>query len=624
MSESITSAFRDIEKRLNIESTVTPLPKLSDNDWDFARIDRKYIGREIRNWSLIPFYPEIYLDNHPNKIMRAGRQTHKTTYAADKVASKALRNPGKEVTYVADNEAHKSMFSRQRFRRETLLANDNLRQFLPHGSRAAVDTIETVEEHGSVVYMKTDEGEYKNVEGGSNYYLCFDETQYHDLQFQHHATYSLTQTHGQFETLGIGGEAGSEWDSRWLSSDQRHWIYDDYSDYMDPGTGRVWKGQGWRHKLRFDTRGIIINTPEELKVILGGKWIAQNPDATEIRGYWLPQEIFASIPLTRSSAINEYQVQASVSVEWQEQEQPRSIYLSHCRGESYKAERRPITPEMIKACMRPYEYLSLLSAKEVRDIKNKHGNAVGILGGIDFGSSSTTPTTVLTVLIHWRKTKRFQLAWIEKIAQTDHSLDKAKHIAETFADYGIDIGVGDIGHAQDMIPIIQSGGRDSQDVPFKGLGSKFHSCRTTGQEIKPMMDIKQETDIRGTELARFEVDKTSIIQQFVDFLGWNVDCAHIREPWRELVPSDTAIKVPKLMIPYAKNWEVDFLIKEWIKLTRKDLEKVQDGEIENGKQRVKKEWNHPPDSMMSMIYCIVASNQYDPDQYRILPIKKRK
>lgn len=103
-----------------------------------------------------------------------------------------------------------------------------------------------------------------------------------------------------------------------------------------------------------------------------------------------------------------------------------------------------------------------------------------------------------------------------------------------------------------------------------------------------------------------------------------MDCAHIREPWRELTSGDTAVKVPKLMIPYAKNWEVDFLIKEWIKLTRKDLEKVQDGEIENGKQHVKKEWNHPPDSMMSMIYCIVASNQYDPDQYRILPIKRKK
>ena len=118
-----------------------------------------------------------------------------------------------------------------------MLANDKLKAFLPHGGRAAVDTLEVL--NGSVIYMVTDEGEYKNVEGKSNYYLVFDEAQYHDLQFLAHATYSLTQTHGQFETLGIGGEAGSDWDNRWISSDQRHWIYDDQSDYTDPSTGRV-------------------------------------------------------------------------------------------------------------------------------------------------------------------------------------------------------------------------------------------------------------------------------------------------------------------------------------------------------------------------------------------------
>lgn len=622
MTGTLGTELNKIKKRMTVQ-VVNILPKLHKNDWDWAVHDRPFIGRKKREWNLIPFYPHIYLDNHPNKTVRAGRQTHKTTYASDKVGSKATRNEGVEVTYVADNEPHKSAFSRQRFRRETLLANESLKQFLPHGNRAAVDTIELL--NFSVIYMVTDEGEYKNVEGKSNYYLVFDESQYHDLQFLSHATYSLTQTHGQFETLGIGGEAGSDWDNRWLSSDQRHWIYDDQSDYVDESTGRIWKGQGWRHKLRFDNSGVIINTPEELKTILAGKWVSQNPDATEIRGYWLPQEIFATIPLTRWSAIHEYQIPSNISIEWQEQNQPKSIYLSHCRGESYKAERRPITTEMVKACMRPYEYLSLLTSDEVRAIKQQYGNEVRILGGVDFGSSSTTPTTVLSILIHWRKSKRYQLAWIEKIAQTDHPYDKARHIAETFAAYKIDIGVGDIGHGQDMIPVIQSGGRDSNDVLFSGLGKGiFHSCRSTGQEIKPHMDIKQETEIEGTELARFEVDKTTIIQQFVDFIGWNVAVAHIREPWRELNRDETPITVPKLIIPYKNNWEVDFLVSEWVKLTRKDLEKVQEGDVENGKQRVKKEYNHPPDSMMSIIYCMVGDNNYDEGSFTIGRVRKKR
>ena len=618
----IDPALNAIDKRLHVEATLL-LPKLSNNDWDWARIDRVFIGKRVRNWDLIPFYPPIYLDNHPNKAVVAGRQTHKTTYGTDKVGSKATRNEGVEVTFVADNEPHKSAFSRQRFRRETMLANDKLKAYLPHGGRAAVDTLELL--NGSVIYMVTDEGEYKNVEGKSNYYLIFDECQYHDLQFLAHATYSLTQTHGQFETLGIGGEAGSDWDNRWISSDQRHWIYDDKSDYTDPSTGRVWEGQGWRHKLRFNNDGIIINTPEELKVILAGHWVAQNPDSTEIRGYWLPQEIFATIPLTRWSAINEYHVPSSISVEWQEQEQPKSIYLSHCRGLFYKAERRPITPEMVRACMRPYEYLPMLTGDEVKGLKAKYGNELRVLGGIDFGSSTVTPTTVLAILLHWRKSKRYQLAYIEKIAQTDHPYDKARHIAEKFAAYGVDIAVGDIGHGQDMVPVIQDGGRDSNDVPFSGLGKgTFYSCRTISDETKPMFDISPESEPEGDELGRFQVDKTTIIQQFVDFIGWKVDCAHVREPWRELTRDDTPIPIPKLMIPFKNNWDVDYLVKEWVKLTRKDLEKQQEGEAEDGRQRVRKEFNHPPDSMMAIIYCMVGDNNYDEGSFSISRVRRKR
>ena len=132
-----------IEKRMHAEAIVQ-LPKLHNTDWEFALHDRPFMGSVKRSFNLIPFYPPIYLDNHPNKCVLAGRQTHKTTYAADKVASKALRKAGKEVTYVADNEPHKSAFSRQRFRRETMLANDNLRQFLPHGGRAAKGVCSTV------------------------------------------------------------------------------------------------------------------------------------------------------------------------------------------------------------------------------------------------------------------------------------------------------------------------------------------------------------------------------------------------------------------------------------------------------------------------------------------------
>lgn len=475
----------------------------------------------------------------------------------------------------------------------------------------------------SVIYLRTDEQEYLGVEGGSNYYLVFDETQYHEFQFHAHATYSLTQTHGQFETLGIGGEAGSPWHDRWEQSDQRHWIYDDADDYLDKHTGRKWAGQHWRSQLQYDKHGFICNSESDLRGILSGNWVPQRPENTEVHGYWMPQELFARIPLTKFDAINKYLVTQTVSVEWQEQNNPKSIYLSHCRGQFYKAERRPITPAMVRACMEHYGYLSLLDGEQVTKLKRTYGNQIRVLGGVDFGSSTVSPTTYLAIIIHWRLSGRYQLAFIEPIAQTDHPYDKAKHIATRLLDFSVDLAVGDIGHGQDMVPIIQEGGRDSLDNKFAGVGkSKFWSCRTMGDETKPQMRITQETDARGTEIARVQIDKTTTIQQFVDFIGWKIPVADPKQPSLER-PQSSDYVIPKFMIPNAEPWKTDYLIKDFSATTRKDLEKIQDEAVEDPRQKAVKNFNHPADSMMACIYCHVADNSYDEGAYSITVGRKR-
>ena len=195
---------------------------------------------------------------------------------------------GVEVTYIADNEPHKSAFSKQRLRRETFLANPVLKQFLPHG-RAAVEEI-TIE-NDAVIYIGTDESEYKFAEGKSNYVLVFDETQYHDLQFAYKAMYTLSETHGRFYAFGLGGEQGSSYVNNWDRTDQREWIYDD---------------SNWRSRLTFDSKGNISNNANELKSILAGRWVAQKPENTQYRGYHIPQTIMPSKPLTIESAINDY------------------------------------------------------------------------------------------------------------------------------------------------------------------------------------------------------------------------------------------------------------------------------------------------------------------------------
>lgn len=603
----------DAERAVNPKATLE-LPKLQDKILEWINLDRPLIGHRKRDFKLEPFWVFVYLDNHPSKILVNGRQTFKTTYCTDRIAHEATTKSGVEVCYVVDNESHLSAFSRQRLRRETLLANERLRQYLPYG-RANVGQIDL--QNGTVIYLRTDESEYRHVESLSNSYLALDETQYHDFQFISHATYSLTITHGQFETLGIGGEAGSDWHARWEQSDQRHWIYDDADPYHDKSTGRQWAGQHWRSKLEFDSDGNVSNGDMDLKGILAGSWVPQRPENTEVRGYWMPQEIFARIPLTIYDAIHKYKVPATISIEWQEKNNPKSIYLSHCRGLFFKAERRPITPAMVRACMEHYGYLSLLTGEQCRTLKRLHGNSLRVLGGVDFGSSTVSPTTYLAIILHWRKSGRFQLAWIEPISQTDHPFDKAKHICDRLLEYDVDLSVGDIGHGQDMIPIIQSGGRDSHDVPFAGVGKgKFWSCRTIGDETKPQMRITQEADEKGVQLGRVQIDKTTTIQQFVDFIGWQIPVADIRQPWLDR-PNMSDYVIPKFMIPNLEPWTVDYLIKDFSATTRKDLEKIQDEAVEDPRQKATKSYNHPADSMMANIYCLVADNSYDPAAFHV-------
>jgi hypothetical protein len=453
--------------------------------------------------------------------------------------------------------------------------------------------------NGSVIYIRTDEGEFGRVEGLSNDLLMLDECQYQDLQFLAKATYSLTMTKGNLELLGIGGEAGSEWYQLWKKSDQREWIYDD---------------KYWRDKLTFNGMGDISNSPDRLKSILAGRWVAQEPKNYEYRGYHMPQTIFPRIPLTIDDAIHKYHMRPQNSIEYQRRHFPYSVYLSHTLGEFFKAERRPITPEMVQACYVPY--LSLLTPHEVKELKETFRNEIIIGAGVDFGSSPSASQTVISIILLWRKSNRYQLAWIDPRPQ-EHGFDQARYIADLLRHNVIDYGVGDLGYGQDRVKLIQDGGRDSRDNKFAGLGnSKFIGCRTIGDETKPEMEMRQTIDEHGTELGRLQIDKTTVIQNFVDLVG-----TYVSHPIRQ---SEETLKQTQFMIPYYEDFKVDFLMNDMTDITRRDLEKEPDMAKEDPRQRAKKEFNHPRDTVMSIIYAIIACNRYDPNKFKIIPLTRKR
>jgi hypothetical protein len=476
------------------------------------------------------------------------------------------------------------------------LANPKLEKYLPHG-KANIGRIKIT--NGSVEYLVTDENKYHAVEGKSNAILILDEAQAQDVGFLPVAMYSLSKTHGRFYCFGIGGEAGSDYYKMWKRTDQREWTYDN---------------PDWRDKLQFDAFGEISNDIDKLKKILAGKWVAQNPKNTAYRGYHFPQRMFPHIPMTIADAVNKYHVQPELSVEFQQKHYPTSMFMSHCEALFYKAERRPITPDMVEKCYK--NYMKLLSGAEVRDLKAIYGNEIVVLGGVDFGSGPAASKTVIAIIIHWRKTNRYQLAWIDP-RPAEHPMDEARYIADLFKDYDVDFAVGDWGYGQDKIPLIQDGGRDSQDNKFLGVGAhRFLGCQTIGNEVKQNADFAQAFDERGNEQKqRLQIDKTTVIQNFVDFIGMSV--AH------PLFPYEEKFKQMMFIIPHLHDWQTDFLMDDMTSITRKDLDEVQEVRVEDPRQRAMKMYNHPPDSVMAMIYCLVAGQNYNPTAYVITPIRRK-
>lgn len=587
LNESYKPASEALVDKFGKEPVNLPILELNTIKW--IEQARPNIGRVHRNFDLTPFWMDIYEDNHPNIMVVAGRQTFKTTFCTDKVGNASTSLSRVEVGYVTDSEAHLSAFSKQRLRIETFQQNPILRQFLRH-DRGNIGEISLGND--STIYLVTDEGEYKKVEGKSLRVLMLDEAQYQDVQFLTKALYSMFQTHGRIYVLGIGGEAGSEYYNMWHKTDQREWIYED---------------KFWYEKIRRDAVGNIINDRDQLKAILAGRWIPQKPENSQFRGYHLPQTIFPSIPRTIAEA-QLYNINPQFSIEFQQRYSPQSYFSSHCMGEFYKAERRPITPEMVEACY--LRYITLLQAHEVRALKEAFANEIIVLGGVDYGSGPSNSQTVASVMIYWKKSNRFQLAWIDPRPQ-EHQLDQSKYLAEMFNDYGIDFGVGDLGYGQIQVKLMQDGGRDSKDRPFTGLGKRrFVGCRTIGDETKPQQKFIEEVDEHGTQLGRIQIDKTTTIQNFVDFIG-----SYVAHPRR---PLDEQWKRTLFIIPFGIEYETDWLVKEFVSITRKDLEKDPDVTVEDPRQKAKKEFNHPPDSVMSIIYCLVAKNNYDANRYKIL------
>jgi hypothetical protein len=573
--------LKGIQKELKSYSET--LPDLPTDILDWINKARPIVDGQPRDVSLLPFWRDIYNDNHWNVIITAGRQVFKSTYCTDIIAHEATSKPNTQVVYVVDDENRLHAFSQQRFRVGTLSVNPMLKEFPRNG----LGTIGEVSmKNNSTVYLSTDIGGFKKVEGKSPSLIVLDEAQYQEIEFMDKLESSMTMTKGKIRILGIGGEKGSPYEKLWERSDKREWEYDD---------------PYWRDKLQFDEKGLMIG--EYMKDVLSGRWKSTNPDS-HFRGYHIPQNMMPFIPLTIDDAVNKYKTAPSFALEYKQKEYSQSIYTTHILGNFHKAKRRPITREMMLECMKPYNTIKMLSADEVKELKYRFGEKITVSLGIDWGSGPSASKTVVAIMIHWKIPNLYQLAYIEPRPREDQ-FDQSRYMVNLFKEYDCDIGVADLGYGVHQVKTMQDGGADKRTGElFEGLGrDKLLGCRSMSSITKPFQFHHDVQDEHGDETSRISIDKSAAIQELIDIIDRKL-------PHPEYCGLEEGIR-PQLIIPFQNEYETEWLINDFIAITRKDLSEIDDVPVVDKRSNARMEFNHPRDSMMAVIYSIQASDRFN-------------
>lgn len=590
------------------------LPKVPTDILDWIREVRPEAEGKPR--VIMPPWRDIYNDNFNNKFILGGRQIFKSTYTTDVLVFEATSQRNNQLVYVTYDDVNKSGFSRQKLQIGTFDGSEILKKF-PRNRLGNVGEISL--KNNSTIYITTDHGQYHHVEGKSASHIMLDETQYQDMQYFHRVPLVMTITQGKLSVLGVGGEAGSPYEQLWNDTDQREWIFDRHDDYID-SAGVIFKGEGWRNDLIFgeikDEKteyirwGLIAD--QRLMKIMSGRWRAKFPDKSDDwHGYHIPQQIIPQIPLTIADAIDKkkYRIDKKYAIEAKKMEMSPHLFTSHVVGGFYHAERRPITNEMIDKLFRGNKGLKLMEPWEIADIKDQFGDEVKIAMGVDFGSGSPSQT-VICVFIKWilqpateeqDEVARIQLVHLDP-RPAENLLDQAKNIALLFDECKCDIGVGDLAYGAIQIEQIQDGGSDRiTGQHFNGVGSSnFFGCRSIGDETKPIMDFNKKIDEHGEQREHIKIDKTTAIQAFIDTMS-----VEINDPEDKY---NLTKRRPKLMFPaepHSKQ-KIYFIYKDLTNLTRKDLSDKIDEEEDDPRQKARKEFNHPKDSLMAMIYALRA------------------
>lgn len=560
----MTNSHKEAAKRFirkNKKVSEKNLPNLSGMDiFEWKKTVKPKINGREQTFLAAPFWTDIYKDNSSQIFVIGGRQIFKSTCVGDFLMYWATTNNHSQCCYASFDRINKNGFLHQRFQHEMIEQSPILSQF-PRSKLGNNDEVSL--KNGSTIYFIISHNDYVHVEGKSLDLIILDEAQYQPIEQIGKITQTMMQTRGKLKLFGIGGPVGSAYHNEWLKTNQCEWVYD--NDY-------------WRDALQFDENGLIHG--QYLNDVLKGTWVAQKPENSAYPGYHIPQTIFPTIPLTKKDAIEKYKIDAKFSIEYQKEHLPFDKFEEHVMGNFYKSATNPITPEMVRACMKNGRDIQLLTPVQIKSLKEQYGNKIKISMGVDFGSAKNGHT-VIVILIKWQEKGLIQLAHLDQ-RNAEHQIIQAENINKLFHNSLCDTGVGDLGYGATQIKLIQDGGiGQTNGEHIVGIGSStFVGCRSVSDLSQGIRHDVGIIDEHGDKSEKYSLDKTWGISKLINLFE----------------------NPGKFVIPFHYNYEYQT---SWLVSELSSISKVNISGIDT-RQNAKLEYNHPPDAAMAIIYALIA------------------
>ena len=148
------------------------------------------------------------------------------------------------------------------------------------------------------------------------------------------------------------------------------------------------------------------------------------------------------------------------------------------------------------------------------------------------------------------------------------------------------------------------------------LRCKFSPCVTSGNLITEGAQ-EHDRDMNRQKKVRehLTVNKTKIIDDMIHEIQTTIP--------DEKYPDEQSLYRSSFMVPTDDFDKVFYLVDDFTNISIKSHTTDLESNKPNPNQSPKREYNHIPDTVMAILYCMIARDNHNPMDYVISPIRRR-